>query len=43
MHIDGPRTEEQVSGDLFVRAADGHEPDHLELAPGEAAVLALIR
>jgi formate-dependent nitrite reductase cytochrome c552 subunit len=43
MHVHGAWAQEEILGDLPVRAADGHEPDNLELASGKPAVLELDR
>src|SRR5437016_4479350 len=40
VHVYGSRAEEEVESDLPVRAADGHEPDDLELASRKPTVLA---
>ena len=39
MHVDRPRAEEEVAGDLAVRAADGDEADDLALPPRQAAAV----
>src|SRR5437867_6944665 len=41
VQVHGSRAEEEVSSDLPVRAADGHESDNLELPSGKPAVLEL--
>ena len=41
MHVHGAWAQEEVSSDLPVCAADGHESDNLELASGKPVVLEL--
>jgi hypothetical protein len=38
VHVDGARAEEELVGDLAVRAADCDQPQDLELAPRQPAL-----
>ena len=39
MHVDGAGTEEELVGDLAVRASHGDQAEDLELSPRQAALL----